>query len=190
MFFILLLRVTYLSFFNYKVSNSKQEIKVQRGIIFDRRGMELALSHDSSTIGINPSEVYDAKFTASILAKYLNTPSEKIESLILERNKYFLLKREIDNHTARKIMDMGLPGVRLEKEYKRIYPNGKLAANLIGFTGLDDNQALSGLELMFHKELSTPTSKDLPKGYDLHLTIDSLIQYRLEVSLGKAFYET
>ncbi len=190
LFIILFFRVTYLSFFNYKATSSKQESKVQRGIIFDRRGMELALSQDSSTIGINPEEVYDVKFTSNMLAKHLDISADKIESLILARDKYFLLKREIDNHKARKIIDMSLPGVRVEKEFKRIYPNGKLAANLIGFTGLDDNQALSGLELMFHKELLTPTSQDLPKGYDLHLTIDSLIQYRLEASLGKAFYET
>jgi len=189
-FGVLFFRVFYLSFLNKKIANSKQEVKVQRGTILDRRGMELALSQDSSTIGINPEEVYDAHFTATMLSKYLNVASSKIESLILEKDRYFLLKREIDNQTARKIMDMGLPGVRLEKEYKRVYPNGTLASNLIGFTGMDDNKALAGLELMFHEELLTPTDPELSKGHDLHLTIDSLIQYRLETSLEKAFKNT
>lgn len=189
-FGILVFRVAYLSFFNRKIADSKPESKVQRGIIFDRRGMELALSQDSSTIGINPEEVYDSNFTAAMLSKHLDIPNTKIESMILEKDRYFLLKREIDNHTARKIMDMGLPGVRLEKEYKRIYPNATLASNLIGFTGMDDNKALAGLELMFHEELLTPTDKDLSKGFDLHLTIDSLIQYRLETALGRVFRDT
>ncbi|MCB1178445.1 MAG: penicillin-binding protein, partial [Leptospiraceae bacterium] len=154
------------------------------------RGLELALSQDSSTIGINPKEVYDANFTGAKLSKYINIPEKKITNLILGKDRYFLLKREIDNSVAKKIMNMALPGVRLEKEYKRIYPNGKLASNLLGFTGMDDNNALSGLEFMYNEELLTPTDKDLARGHDIHLTVDSLIQYRLETALGKSFIST
>jgi cell division protein FtsI (penicillin-binding protein 3) len=190
LFAVLIGRVVYLTFFNPNIPEAKLEAKVQRGVIYDRRGMELALSQDSSTIGISPDEVYDPNFTAQKLSPLVNISKDKIESLILEKDNYFLLKREMDNVSANKIKDMGLPGVRMEKEYKRVYPNGTLAANLLGFTGLDDNKALSGIELIYNKELLTPTDKDLLRGYDLHLTIDSIIQYRLESVLGKAFKET
>ncbi|MDX1961059.1 MAG: penicillin-binding transpeptidase domain-containing protein [Leptospiraceae bacterium] len=192
LFSVLFLRVVYLSFFNNNITEAKYETRIQRGVIYDRRGMELALSHDSSTVGINPEEieVYDRSFTAEKLSQATSIPKEKIESLILEKDKYFLLKREIDNNSANRIKNMALPGVRIEKEYKRIYPNGTLASNLLGFTGMDDNKALSGLELIYNNELLTPTDSDLPRGYDLHLTIDSLIQYRLEAALGKAYKET
>jgi cell division protein FtsI/penicillin-binding protein 2 len=110
--------------------------------------------------------------------------------MILEKPNYFLLKREIDNLVAGKISEMSLPGVRIEKEYKRIYPNGSLASNLIGFTGRDDNQSISGIELNFHKELQTYTDTETLRGNDIYLTIDSLVQYRLESALGKAFRET
>jgi cell division protein FtsI (penicillin-binding protein 3) len=189
-FFALFLRVSYLTFFNNRLSETKPDPKVQRGIIFDRRGLELAVSQDSSTIGINPDEVYDANFTASKLAKFIDMPEKKISDMILEKEKYFLLKREMDNIVAKKIMDMSLPGVRLEKEYKRIYPNGRLASNLLGFTGMDDNKALSGIEFMYNEELLTPTDKTLARGHDIHLTIDSLIQFKLETTLEKSFLET
>jgi cell division protein FtsI/penicillin-binding protein 2 len=190
LFFILYIRVFYLTFFNKNIIEAKKDVKIQRGIIYDRRGIELALSHDSSTIGINPEQVYDPEFTAQKISPFVNIPPEKIKKSILEKENYFLLKREMENFNAQKIIEMGLPGVRLEKEYKRVYPNGALASNLIGFTGLDDNQALSGLESVFNNELLTLTDKEIPRGLDLYLTIDSLIQYRLELSLGKAFRET
>ncbi len=94
-FFILFLRVSYLTFFNNRLSDTKPDPKVQRGIIFDRRGLELAVSQDSSTIGINPDEVYDANFTASKLTKFIDMPEKKISDMILEKEKYFLLKRVI-----------------------------------------------------------------------------------------------
>ena len=190
LFIILYGRVIYLTFFNKNIFETRKDIKVQRGIIYDRRGIELALSHDASTIGINPEQVYDPVFTAQKISPLLGISSEKIQTAIQEKENYFLLKREIDNYNAQKIIEMGLPGVRLEREFKRIYPNGALASNLIGFTGLDDNQALSGLENMFNTELLTLTDKEIPRGLDIYLTIDSLIQYRLEVTLGKAFRET
>lgn len=56
----------------------RTEQRVQRGIIYDRRGMELALSQDSSTIGINPSKIYDAALTANKLSKFLNIPAKKL----------------------------------------------------------------------------------------------------------------
>lgn len=189
-FAVLTVRVIYLTFFNGNMSEVKTEQRVQRGIIYDRRGMELALSQDSSTVGINPANIYDAGLTSNKLSKFLNIPEKKIESMILEKNNYFLLKREIDNSVANKIKEMNLPGVRIEKEYKRIYPNGTLASNLIGFTGLDDNQSLAGIEKQFHKELTTYTDSEAMRGNDIHLTIDGLIQFRLESALGKAFIQT
>ena len=190
LFLILYGRVIFLTFFNKNIIEVKKDVKIQRGIIYDRRGIELALSHDSSTIGINPEQIYDPVFTAQKISPYLEIPAKKIEKSINEKENYFLIKREMDNFNAQKIIEMGLPGVRLEREYKRVYPNGALASNLIGFTGMDDNQALSGLENMFNAELLTMTDKEIPRGLDMYLTIDSLIQYRLEMSLGKAFRDT
>lgn len=190
LFFILFIRVTYLTFFNSHSVGYKSRKRIQRGIIYDRRGMELAISQDSATIGIQPEHVKDPAFTASVISQYVGMPSEKIESQIRGKSRYFLLKRELDKTIAKKITQMALPGVRTEYEFHRVYPNGTLASNLLGFVGLDDDRALSGLEYVYNDELLTPSKNYKGQGNDIHLTIDSLIQYRLETALGKAFIKT
>lgn len=161
-----------------------------RGAIYDRRGIELAMTVDSATIGIYPANIYDPNFTAVQLAPYLEMSPDKIEAMIREKSRYFLLKREIDETLGNKIMDLALPGVRREREYKRVYPHGILASSLVGFTGMDDDRALSGLEVQYNQDLMTPTESDSSRGSNLHLTIDGLIQYKLEKALGKRFEET
>ncbi|TGK17967.1 PASTA domain-containing protein [Leptospira fluminis] len=190
LFAILAGRVGYLVFFNDKEIAFKNGERVLRGAVYDRRGIELALSVDSSTIGIYPANIYDPNFTAMQLSPYLDISPERIEGLIREKSRYFLLKREIDDATASRIMEMALPGVRREREYKRVYPHGSLAASLVGFTGMDDDKALSGLEYYYNRELMTPTESDPTHGANLHLTLDGLIQFKLEKALGKRFEET
>lgn len=185
----LLVRVGYLVFFNDREIAFKNGERILRGAIYDRRGIELALSIDSSTIGIYPGNIYDPNFTAVQISPYLDIPPERIEALIREKTRYFLLKREIDDTTASRIMEMALPGVRREREFKRVYPHGSLAASLIGFTGMDDDKALSGLEYYYNRELMTPTESDPTRGSNVHLTLDGLIQFKLEKSLGKRFEE-
>ena len=187
---VLLGRVVYLTFYHGQNSISKVKYRIQRGIIYDRRGIELALSQDSSTVGIEPGNVYDSAFTSSQLAPLLNIPESKIQEQINSRSGYFLLKREIGNKLAKKIESMALPGVRIEKEFKRIYPQGTLASNLIGFAGMDDDNAISGLESQFQEEMLSSADNDTLRGNNIHLTIDSLVQHRLEVALGKAFIES
>ncbi|BDA77278.1 penicillin-binding protein 3 [Leptospira kobayashii] len=190
LFFILFIRVIYLTYFNDNIINLKAGKLVQRGTIYDRRGIELALSQESSTIGIDPPNIYDPELTSQELAPILGTSPEKLFNTIREKQNYFLLKREIEQKKANQIKALALPGVRVEKEFKRIYPQGSLASSLIGFTGYDDDKALSGLETIYNLELLSAADADSAKGNNVHLTIDSIIQYRLEKSLGKAFLET
>ncbi|MCC5814399.1 MAG: PASTA domain-containing protein [Leptospira sp.] len=190
LFLILLIRVVYLTFFNDKIKYYPPNKNVKRGMILDRRGIELAVSTESATIGINPKAIYDPGFTAKYLTDPLDIPIDKIKSSIESKNSYFFIKREIDKEIGKKIATLSLPGVRVEKEFKRIYPQGKLASNLIGFTGLDDDKALTGLENEFNMELMSTTDRTVEKGHDLHLSIDSLMQYRLEKSLQKVYEST
>lgn len=190
LFGILLFRVIYLTYFNDNIINLKSSKYVQRGTIYDRRGIELAISRESATVGIDPTNIYDPELTAQELGPILGIPSNKLIETIRDKQNYFLLKREIELSKAEKIKALSLPGVRVEKEYKRIYPQGSLAASLLGFTGYDDDKALSGLEMLFNLELLSTPDAESSKGNNIHLTIDSIIQYRLEKSLQKAFLQT
>jgi cell division protein FtsI/penicillin-binding protein 2 len=190
LFILLFVRVVYLVFFNEKVKSFQVNKNTKRGMILDRRGIELAVSTESATVGINPANVYDPYFTAQYLSESLNIPIPKLESTIKDKSNYFLLKREVDKDIGKKIASLALPGVRIEREFKRIYPQGRIASNLIGFTGLDDDQALAGLENEFNLELMSTPNALSERGNDIHLSIDSLMQYNLEKALGKAYKST
>jgi cell division protein FtsI/penicillin-binding protein 2 len=190
LFAVLFFRVVYLTYFNENIINLKANKFVQRGTIYDRRGIELAISRESATVGIDPSNIYDPELTAQELGPVLGIPTNKLVDTIRDKQNYFLLKREIELFKAEKIKTLSLPGVRVEKEYKRIYPQGSLAASLLGFTGYDDDKALSGLEMLYNLELLSTPDAESTKGNNIHLTIDSIIQYRLEKSLQKAFIQT
>lgn len=188
LFAILFGRVVYLTFMGGRVS-SKNSKDILRGPIVDRRGMTLARTEEASTIAIAPSEVLDAEFTARQLSPRLETPLSEIMER-LEKNQeqtYFYLKRHLDNYPADQIMELNLPGVHREWEHRRIYPGGTLAANLLGFVGRDRNLSLAGLERIFHSQLVRAELPGSIVGPILHLTIDSMIQHRLEKALEQGF---
>ena len=189
LFGILIVRVVYLTFFNDKIPKNHYTKKIRRGSIYDRKGVELAYSKDSHTVGIDTKNIYDIYFTSKKLSEVLNIEIEKIEELIDSKKGYFLLKREIDDVIALKIRQMRLPGVRLESELKRIYPQGRLASNVVGFTGLDDNRALAGIEY-YYKDYLLRDNLSNGRGDDLYLTLDSQVQKSFELILGKAFVES
>jgi cell division protein FtsI/penicillin-binding protein 2 len=164
-----------------------KQTNIQRGSIFDSRGYELALSEPSWSVGIQPELVYDIVFTAKYLSPILKIPSYRIENLLKERKKFFFLKREISSDDSKKIEILKLPGVRMQKEWKRTYPNKTLAAPLLGFTGFDDNLSISGIEKDYHDLLYSTKDPKSTRGADLYLTIDPIIQTQLEKSIERAF---
>jgi len=157
-----------------------------RGPIKDRRSISLAVTEEASTIGLAPPELLDPEFTARYLAGYLETDSGEIlrKIYLYQGRKYFLLQRQVDNFTAQQIMDLRLPGVYREYENRRVYPSGRLASNLLGFTGRDSAQALAGLEYVYNDVL---TGSGYERGPTLYLTVDSILQYRMEKALRKGF---
>jgi len=190
LFLVLIGRVFYLTYLNPNSKSQKILRHIQRGNIYDRRGIELALSKEAGNIGIEPNNIYGAELTADTLAPLLEISPNKLKNQIETRQNYFLIKREVNPEIVEKIRKFALRGVRIEKDYKRIYPQGSLASSLIGFTGYDDDKALSGIENLFHLEMVSTLDPERPKGNNIHLTIDSVIQYRLEKALSKAYSET
>lgn len=161
---------------------------VIRGPILDRRGISLARTEEASAIAIAPAELIDSEFAAQNLARYLAITPEEILKKIYQSNnrKYFYLKRQVDNFTADRIMDLKIPGIHREYEFKRLYPAGTVAGNLLGFVGRDPGVALAGLERSYHEILGRAEIGDR-RGPSLYLTIDSLIQSRLEKEMRAAF---
>jgi cell division protein FtsI (penicillin-binding protein 3) len=178
----------------------------RRGTIYDRGGRELAVSLRAASVFGQPSAVADPAETARALAPILNQPAKEIAAKLgADRTKTFVwLQRQLDPKQAEAIQELGLKGIGLVPESRRYYPRQELAAHVLGMVGLED-RGLEGLEhlyddllggrpafvtaqqdalgrLVFRQEEPEPKAPI----FDLHLTIDEVIQYIAERELARA----
>lgn len=181
------------------------EVPANRGDILDRNGEILAMSIEKDTIFATPYFVEDTATTAKELGKIFDEDWEPIYDKLTQGGGFKYLRRKAGRSIAKKIREAALPGIDMYPESERFYPGGTLASHTIGFLGMDNN-ALTGLELVFDKKLQgkagslemerdtqqrpipgTPLVSNPPThGEDLVLTIDKKIQYKAQAELKKA----
>ncbi|MEY8241125.1 MAG: penicillin-binding protein 2 [Cycloclasticus sp.] len=129
------------------------KLPAYRGKITDAEGHALAISAPVSSVWINPRQLdlagKKAEF-AKLLGMSLKSLNNKLDKVGSRRFVY--LRRHMDPQVAEKIDEMQLSGVYLQKEYRRYYPDGEVAAHLVGFTNIDD-EGQEGLELAFNEQL-------------------------------------
>ena len=168
-----------------------------RGVITDRNGEPLAVSTPVDSIWVHPGQVLEYPENIKPLAALLNANAEEIERKLTQRSgkEFVWLRRRLNPDVADKIRALNIPGVNLQKEYRRFYPTGEVTAHVIGFTNIDD-VGQEGLELAYDSWLAgSPGSKRVIKdrkgqtveevelikesdpGHDLNLTIDKRLQY-------------
>lgn len=125
-------------------------ISAHRGQIVDRNGEPFAVSTPVSSIWVNPEEAVKALDQLSRLAKVLSVDTRSLQKKILNNKKrtFVYLKRHVPPELANKVMDLKVPGVALQNEYRRYYPTGEVAAHVVGFSDIDD-KGQEGLELAF-----------------------------------------
>lgn len=186
----------------------------QRGAIYDRRGESLAVSLEAQSFYLDPvgmrekleypadSEIY--RDYARELARVLELDYTSLLQKMGTDKRFIWLKRRVSREDAERVEALEIPGVDSIKEHKRWYPNGRLAGQIIGFSGTD-NQGLEGLERYYNSTLaggerylvsrrdatgrSFGSSRYVVKGKlgsDIYLSIDSLIQHITERELSKA----
>jgi cell division protein FtsI (penicillin-binding protein 3) len=143
------------------------EIPAYRGVISDRRGEPLAVSTPVVSIWANPQILKDSERLeelAQALGMELGDLQDKLARY--DRKQFmYLLRHQVPAH-ARNILDKGIGGVFGEREYRRFYPAGEIAAQLVGFTNVD-GQGIAGVELAYNDWLQGKLGK---KKYikDLH----------------------
>lgn len=201
----LLLRAFYLHIFEREFLQHQGDarylrvvsIPAHRGMITDRNGEPLAISTPVDSIWANPGELSGASERLPELAKVLGVSPRKLAQQLSERSnrEFIYLRRRVNPELAERVMALGLPGVSLQREYRRYYPAGEVAAHIIGFTNVDDH-GQEGIELLFDDLLrGTPGSKRVIRdrlgrivenvegvseprpGRDLALSIDRRVQY-------------
>ncbi len=173
-----------------------------RGSIVDSKGSVLAHDIPSTSVMVVPAQIKDAKTTAQKLAEVLEADEGKVYTTITKRVSTQKIQPEgrlISDEKAKKLKSMNLSGVYLVQDSLRNYPNGSYLAQVLGFTGID-NQGLAGLELQYNDILTAKNgalnipfdakghnvelyqeSYEAPgRGMDVQLTIDANIQNIVE----------
>ena len=182
------------------------EVSPRRGIIYDRNGHELAMSINVDSVFAVPSEIPDPENTASLIGRVLHMPAAEIAAKIKGSHNFTWITRKVDGEEGQRLRAMNLRGIYFEKEPKRFYPKRELAAQTLGYVGVDD-EGLGGIEHAFDEELRGKpgrmqiimdarrkwfgrVEKNPDPGQNVVLTVDEKIQYIAERELELAMQQT
>jgi cell division protein FtsI (penicillin-binding protein 3) len=126
------------------------EMPAHRGMILDRSGEPLAISTPVHSVWANPRELVPDRGTLAPLAEVLDMGVESLRGLLARRSDraFVYLKRQVTPAVARAVTALDVPGVGLQREYRRYYPSGEVTAHLVGFTDIDDI-GQEGMELAY-----------------------------------------
>jgi cell division protein FtsI (penicillin-binding protein 3) len=155
----------------------------ERGDILDRDGQPLARTIDAWTIAVHPTKVIGDKLAlAQRLAQLMpEHTSEQYFNLLRSNKPFFYLRRRASPDLVEAVNAIGEPGLAIEREPDRLYPQTTLAAHVLGFTGIDGHGG-AGVERAFDPYLLDPSTRGKP----LVLSVSSRIQQALEAELGDA----
>ncbi len=176
-----------------------QEASAFRGMITDRNGYPLAISASVFSVWVNPEEFDVTSKKLQTLAHLLNLKPKAIQASIqhaLKKDRQFVyIKRQVPPIITQQLRAENIPGVYFQQDYKRFYPEGEIAAHVLGFTNIDDH-GQEGIELAYNDWLGGVAGKTLvvkdrtgrvindvrklqqqKPGNDLHLSLNRRIQY-------------
>ena len=218
-YFAFFIRGAWLQFFpDQKLITAKKKnfqtvikLKPRRGIIYDQKGRELAITVASQSLFADPSWIKNPGRASQKLSRLLKVPRRQIYKKISDKTRRFVwLKRHISEKESRLVESWKIRGLAFLEEPKRVYPNGSLLAQTLGFVGREGH-GLEGVELSYDKVLSgeekqVMTRKDAfgrplfsdintnlitlrTNGADIYLTIDSDLQFFFEKELKKVIEE-
>jgi len=174
------------------------KIPAGRGTIFDRQGVQLAIGEEATTVSADPRQIRDPRAVALAAARTLGVNPNALYPQLLDKRRGFLyIARKADPAKAAKLEKLGLAGLSFTPEERRTYPQGSVAAQVLGYAGID-NTGLAGLELGLDRTLTgTPgretvvtdpfgrvidviSSTPERDGRDVYLTLDHTIQANAE----------
>ncbi len=182
------------------------EVTPRRGVIYDRNGRELAMSIKVDSIFAVPSEIPDQANTAALLARILDIEEPELLARMKAARSFCWVARKVDAEQSARVRALNLRGIYTTQEPKRFYPKRELAAQVLGYVGLDD-EGLGGIEREFDTRLKGNPGRMLLSldarrkgfgrvernpiaGQNVVLTIDENIQYIAERELQTAMEQT
>jgi cell division protein FtsI/penicillin-binding protein 2 len=184
--------------------NRNIKLAAARGIIYDREGQRMAVNTLEYRIGISPNLVANPQKVAAQLSSILNLDELKTYQQLNSDEQYVLLAPRVSAEIGQQVEALDLGDVlRIEKIPRRVYPQGSLAAQILGFVG-GDLQGYYGVEGKFQDQLAgrpreevvssipfiLPDQQEADKGNDIYLTLDRDIQFLAESELQLSMTET
>src|SRR5215207_1589177 len=167
---------------------AKSSERTGRGSIVSADGRYLAMSLDTAKVIATPYQVEEPEEAAEALSEVLGEDAgtaTEIEAKLVEKNDedgpsgYSVVAEDVEPETAREVKKLGLSGISTAPDEKRVYPNGALASQLVGYLGTD--KAYGGVEARYDDLLET--------GKEVRLTLDTAVQQELEGALLQAAEE-
>jgi cell division protein FtsI (penicillin-binding protein 3) len=193
------------------------EVAPRRGVLYDRNVHELAMTVQVDSIYAVPSEVGNAKAAAEVLASVVHTDpedaqtsAEQIAARLSKGGSFAWIARRVSPEVSAQVKNLlkaeTVKGIYFQKEFQRFYPVNQIAAQVLGYVGVDDN-GLGGLEQKFEAQLHGEpgrmytavdarrrvlgsSEREPAAGRNLVLTIDENIQFRAERALDHAMQRT
>ncbi len=207
-------RLVYLQIFRYGTfaqraqhqQNRTQEVSARRGVIYDRQGRELAMSINVDSVFAIPADMPNPASTISLIARITKQDPRELLARCESSKSFCWLARKPDPEISARIRSLNLRGVYFQTESKRYYPKNELAAQVLGYVGMDD-AGLSGIEREYEDQLHGrpgamlisldarkkwfgSVEKQPEPGQNIVLTIDEKIQYIAERELETAMEQT
>ena len=207
-------RLVYLQIFRYGTFEQRaqhqqqrtEDLSAPRGVIFDRNGQELAMSINVDSVFGVPTEMPQPASTISLIARITKQDPHELLAKCEAAKSFCWLARKPDPEISARIRALNLRGVYFQKESKRYYPNGDLAAQVLGYVGMDD-KGLSGIEREYEDKLHGRSGEMLisvdarkkwfgsvekqpEPGENIVLTVDDKIQYIAERELATAMEQS
>jgi cell division protein FtsI (penicillin-binding protein 3) len=185
------------------------EIPTMRGRIIDRNGQPLAVSTPVESVWAHPGELLQAADRIPLLASVLGEDPDDIQRRLSQRadRQFVWIIRRIRPALAERVRQLDIPGVFLQREYRRFYPTAEVSAQVVGITNIDE-VGQEGLELAYDNWLTGRTGlkrviqdrkrrvvedveliREAEPGRDLSLTLDRRLQYLAYRELAAAVGE-
>ncbi|HYH42531.1 MAG TPA: penicillin-binding protein 2 [Burkholderiales bacterium] len=128
-------------------------LSATRGMIVDRHGEPLAISTPVESVAASPADIEISTGETTRLARLLEVDVAELRRRLSDTKKEFVyLKRQLPPEHAAKVVELNIPGIFLQREYRRYYPASEVTAHVIGFTDVDD-KGQEALELAFESTL-------------------------------------
>ena len=165
----------------------EREIKAPRGNIYDRNGVKIASNKAVYSISVIYSQMTDKKKVVQVLSEELGLETEEIKGKVYKNSVREKIKSNVEKETTDRIREYKLDGVKVDEDYKRVYPYDSLASKVLGFTG-GDNQGIVGLEVFYDKYLKGKSGKILTLTDGKGIEIEGAYEERDEPVAGNDLY--